>query len=219
MASVQDAALPPPNSKIAKAYFANVSSIVSRTITIQVPASDCQVYVPRPSSLTSFTDSTLDALLDSVKFNDDDMEGYEHRIGSGHCLRPSHLIHYEMLHSRRGKPTNKGLLIFKICPFTLLVSKTMNLRGYDIQFSFLSRDTHCHECGCAGHCSDYCYHLYEAGLPTIFFDGDGFASYSPPAEKKEKEKVKDSNSKKGSNDDVTAVEAKKAPNRGRGRHR
>ena len=78
MVSVQDAALPSLNSKIAKTYFANVSSIVSRTITIQAPALECQVYVPRPSSLTSFTDSTLDALLDSVKFNDDDMEGYEH---------------------------------------------------------------------------------------------------------------------------------------------
>jgi len=81
MASVQDAALPSPNSKIAKTYFANVSSIVSCTITIQAPALECQVYVPRPSSLTSFTDSTLDALLDSVKFNDDDMEGYEHWFG------------------------------------------------------------------------------------------------------------------------------------------
>ena len=81
MASKQDAALPSPNSKIAKTYFANVSSIISRSITIKAPASDCQVYVPRPSSLTSFTDSTLDALLDSVKFNDDDMEGYEHRFG------------------------------------------------------------------------------------------------------------------------------------------
>jgi len=99
----------------------------------------------------------------------------------------------------------------------------MNLGGYDIQFSFLSRDAHCHECGCAGHSSDYCYHLYEAGLPTIYFDDHGFASYSPPVEKKEKEKekekVKDSNSKKGSNDDVTGAEADKAPNRGRGRHR
>jgi len=75
---VQDAALPSLNSKIAKTYFANVSSIVSRTITIQAPALECQVYVPHLSSLTSFTDSTLDALLDLVKFNNDDMEGYEH---------------------------------------------------------------------------------------------------------------------------------------------
>jgi len=81
MASTQDAALPSPNSKIAKTYFANVSSIISRSITIQAPASDCQVYVPRPSSLTSFKDATLDALLDSVDFHDEDMEGYEHRFG------------------------------------------------------------------------------------------------------------------------------------------
>jgi len=78
MASKQDAALPSPNSKIAKTYFANVSSIISHSITIEAPASDCQVYIPCPSSLTLFTDSTLDTLLDSVKFNDNDMEGYKH---------------------------------------------------------------------------------------------------------------------------------------------
>ena len=82
MASKQDAALPSPNSKIAKTYFANVSSIISCSITIKAPASNCQVYVPHPSLLTSFTDSTLNTLLDSVKFNDDDMKGYEHCFGS-----------------------------------------------------------------------------------------------------------------------------------------
>jgi len=76
--SKQNAALPSPNSKITKMYFANISSIISHSITIKAPASDCQVYVPHLSLLTSFMDSTLDALLDSVKFNDNNMEGYEH---------------------------------------------------------------------------------------------------------------------------------------------
>jgi len=288
MASKQDAALPSPNSKIAKTYFANVSSIISRSITIEAPASDCQVYIPRPSSLTSFTDSTLDALLDSVKFNDDDMEGYEHRfggklitfnspeaaksflvqlpvdvvvgkkthrfhsgppiihsgvrvrvmglprpfsaeqleqLGQAIALDPSHLVHHEMLHSRRGKPTDKGLLIFEVCPFALLVSKTLNLGGYDIQFIFLNRETHCHECGCAGHSSEFCYLSHEVALPTIYVDDDGYPSFSPPEKKgkekdKEKEKSKDSNSKKSNSNDVdTAAEADKAPGKGRGRNR
>jgi len=228
--------------KIAKTYFANVSSIIFRTITIQAPAADCQVYVPHPSLLTSFTDSTLDALLDSVKFNDEDMEGYEHRfggklitfnsteavknfssqlpvdvvgkkthqfhvapppivhsgvrvrvmglprpfsakqlkaLGQAVALHPDHLVHSEMLHSRQGNPTDKGLLIFEVCPFSLLVSKTLNLGGYDIQFVFLNRDAHCHMCGCAGHSSEFCHQGYEAGLPTIYFDDDGLASFSP----------------------------------------
>ena len=66
--SKQNTALPLPNFKITKTYFANVSSIISCSITIKAPASDCQVYVPCLSLLTSFMDSTLDALLDFVKF-------------------------------------------------------------------------------------------------------------------------------------------------------
>ena len=78
IASKQDTALFLPNFKITKTYFANVSSIISCSITIKAPASDCQVYVPCLLLLTSFMDSTLDALLDFVKFNNDNIERYEH---------------------------------------------------------------------------------------------------------------------------------------------
>jgi len=80
MVSVQDTALPSLNSKIARIYFANISSIVSHTITIQAPALDCQVYIPHLSSLTSFMDATLDSLLDLVEFDKENMEEYEHRF-------------------------------------------------------------------------------------------------------------------------------------------
>jgi len=150
------------------------------------------------------------------------------QLGQAIALDPSHLVHYEMLHSRRGKPTDKGLLIFEVCPFALLVSKTLNLGGYDIQFIFLNRETHCHECGHTGHTSEFCYLSHEVALPTIYVDNDGYPSFSPPEKKgkekdkeKEKEKSKDSNSKKSnSNEDDTAAEAdQKAPNKGRGRNR
>jgi len=149
------------------------------------------------------------------------------QLGQAIALDPSHLVHYEMLHSHRGKPTDKGLLIFEVCPFALLVSKTLNLGSYDIQFIFLNRETHCHKCGHAGHTSKFCYLLHKVALPMIYVD-DGYSSFSPPEKKgkekdkeKEKEKSKDSNSKKSnSNEDNTATEAdQKAPNKGRGRNR
>jgi len=49
------------------------------------------------------------------------------QLGQAIALDPSHLVHYEMLHSHRKKPTNN-----EVCPFALLVSKTLNLGGYDI---------------------------------------------------------------------------------------
>jgi len=292
MASMQDAALPSPNSKIAKAYFANISSIVSRSIAIQPPARDCQVYIPRPSLLTSFTDSTLDSLFDSVKFDDEDMEGYEHwfggklitfnsskaasafasqlpvdvlvskkshrfhlapppvvhsgvrvrvmglprpfsakqlkQLGQAVALHPSHLVHHEMLHSRRGKPIDKGLLIFEVCPFSLLVCKTMSLGGYDIQFVFLNRDAHCHLCGFTGHSSEYCHHSHDACLPPIFLDEDGLPTFSPLADDKEKEKEKEGGKGKDTSkkpplaeeadeSEGTSSEAKKPNGGGRGK--
>ena len=101
----------------------------------------------------------------------------------------------------------------------------MNLGGYDIQFSFLNCDAHCHECGCNGHVSEFCYHLYEEGLPMIYVDDDGHPSFSPPSKKKgkekekEKEKSKDSNPKKSSSEDETAAMVDKVPNRGQGKNR
>ena len=132
-----------------------------------------------------------------------------------------------MLHSHRGKPTDKGLLIFEVCSFALLMSKTLNLGGYNIQFIFLNRKTHYHECGHASHTSEFYYLLHEVALSTIYVDDDGYPSFSPPEKKgkekdkeKEKEKSKDSNSKKSnSNNDDTAAEADKALNKGHGRNR
>jgi len=81
MESTKDSALPQPNSKTAKSYFANLATILSCAINIEAPSSDCQVYVPRPSSLNSFTDSTLELIFDSVKFDEDNLEGFDHRYG------------------------------------------------------------------------------------------------------------------------------------------
>jgi len=133
---------------------------------------------------SSFNDPTLESVLDLLKFNEDDLEGYEHRyggklltftseaaatnvakqfpvdvvvgkkthrfhtappprvtfsgvrvrvmglprpfsndnlrlLGKSLALSPTHLIHSEVLRSRRGKATDKGLLIFSVCPFSL----------------------------------------------------------------------------------------------------
>ena len=68
MDSMKDSALPQLNSKAAKSYFTNFATILSHTINITALFSDCQVYVPRPSSLNSFTNSTLELIFDSVKF-------------------------------------------------------------------------------------------------------------------------------------------------------
>jgi len=89
-------------------------------------------------------------------------------------LSPSHLVHSEVLRSRRGKATDKGLLIFSICPFSLVVSKAASVAGCDIQFQFMNRDIHCHLCDHAGHSSDHCYQSYESGLRTIYFERKGF---------------------------------------------
>jgi len=82
MVSKQNAALSLPNLKIAKTYFANISLIISCSITIKAPALDCKVYVPHSFSLTSFIDSTFNTPLDSVKFNDNNIEGYKHQFSS-----------------------------------------------------------------------------------------------------------------------------------------
>jgi len=41
MESMKDSALPQPNSKAAKSYFANLATILSHTINITAPFSDC----------------------------------------------------------------------------------------------------------------------------------------------------------------------------------
>jgi len=264
---------------VAKSYFANLATILSCTINITAPSSECQVYFPRPSSLNSFTDSTLELIFDSVKFNEDDLEGFEHHYGGKlvtflsaevastfasqfpvdivvgkktHCfhfsppptihsgvqvrvmglprpfspkqlklgqslaLKPMHLVHCKLLRSCRGKPTDKGLLIFSVCPFSLLVAKTMALGGYDIQFGFLNHDAHGHLCGHTGHFPDFCHVTHMTKLPIIYFDDEGNPSLSPPKskdKKKGKEKAKgesknplnDDDKEDGSNDTATAA--------------
>ena len=237
-------ALPSPASKAAKTYFANLCSLLGHAINLELPKPEFQVYIPRPASISSFNDSTLESVLDLLRFPEDDLEGYEHRyggklltfisevaatnvakqfpvdvvvgkkthrfhtapppvtfsgvrvrvmglprpfsndnlrlLGQSLALAPTHLIHSEVLRSRRGKATDKGLLIFSVCPFSLLVSKTATIAGCDIQFQFQSRDAHCHVCEHNGHSSEHCYQSYEQGLPTIYFDKDGVPSFSPP---------------------------------------
>jgi len=46
-------------------------------------------------------------------FDDDHLK----KLGEGLALSPKHLVHHEMLKLR------KGLLIFSVCPFSLLVRK------------------------------------------------------------------------------------------------
>jgi len=41
MESMKDSALPQLNFKVAKSYFANLTTILSRTINITAPSSDC----------------------------------------------------------------------------------------------------------------------------------------------------------------------------------
>ena len=236
-------ALPSPASKAAKAYFANLCSLLGHVINLELPKPEFQVYIPRPASISSFNDSTLESVLDLLRFNEDDLEGYEHRygrklltftseaaatnvakqfpvdvvvgkkthrfhtappvtfsgvrvrvmglprpfsndnlrlLGQSLALSPTHLIHSEVLRSRRGKATDKGLLIFSVCPFSLLVSKTATIAGCDIQFQFQSRDAHCHLCEHSGHSSEHCYQSYEQGLLTIYFNKGGVPSFSPP---------------------------------------
>ena len=232
MESMKDSALPQLNSKAAKSYFANLATILSCTINITAPFSDCQVYVSRPSSLNSFTNSTRELIFDSVKFDEDNLEGFEHCYGGKlvtflsteavstfasqfpvdivvgkkthhfHLGPPqpstlvfkfrswAYLAHFPLsswsylashLHSSQctwfttnfcahAGGSQKGVLIFSVCLFSLLVAKTMALGGYDIQFGFLNRDAHCHLCGHAGHSPDFCHVTHMTKLPTIYFN-------------------------------------------------
>jgi len=150
-------------------------------------------------------------------------------LGQSLALSPTHLIHSEVLHSRRGKATNKGLLIFSVCPFSLLVSKTATIAGCDIQFQFQNQDAHCHVCEHSGHSSEHCYQSYEQGLPTIYFNKEGVPSFSPPLDEpadREKEKEKDdtpkakssiSSSLKDSLGPVSTPAATHPPPKGRGK--
>lgn len=73
--------LPSPSSKAAKAYFANLVSLLDHAIGLELPDPEFQVYITRPASLSSFNDSTLESLLDILRFDDEELEGYEHRYG------------------------------------------------------------------------------------------------------------------------------------------
>jgi len=259
-------ALPSPVSKAAKTYFANLCSLLGHAINLELPKPEFQVYIPRPASISSFNDLTLESVLDLLRFDEDDLKGYEnhyggklltftsemaatniakqfpvdvvvgkktHRfhtapplvtfsrvrvrvmglpcpfsndnlrlLGQSLALSLTHLIHSEVLHSRRGKATDRGLLIFSVCPFSLLVSKTATIVGCDIQFQFQSRDAHCHMCKHSRHSLEHCYQSYEQGLPTIYFNKDGVPSFFPPPDEpadREKEKEKDNTSKAKNN--------------------
>ena len=74
-------ALPSPASKAAKTYFANLCSLLGHAINLELPKPEFQVYIPRPASISSFNDSTLESVLDLLRFPEDDLEGYEHRYG------------------------------------------------------------------------------------------------------------------------------------------
>ena len=136
-------------------------------------------------------------------------------LGQSLALLPTHLIHSEVLCSRRGKATDKGLLIFSVCPFSLLVSKTATIAGCDIQFQFQSQDAHCHVCKHSGHSLEHCYQSYEQGLPTIYFNKDGVPSFSPPPDEladgeKRKEKEKD-NTPKAKNNNSSSLKDSLGP--------
>ena len=96
----------------------------------------------------------------------------------------------------------------------------MALGGYDIQFSFLNHDAHCHLCGHIGHSTNFCYITHMVKLPIIYFDDEGNPSLSPPKledKKKGKEKAKgefknplnDEDEEDGSNDTATTAAVSK----------
>ena len=282
-------ALPSPSSKAAKAYFANLCTLLDHTINLELPDPEFQVYIQRPASISSFNDSTLETLLDLLRLDEEDLEGYEHRyggklltftsraaatallkqfqsmwwwgkklsaftppppvthsgvrvrvmglprpfssehlslLGQSLALSPSHLVHSEVLRSRRGKATDKGLLIFSVCPFSLPISKSASIAGCDIQFQFMNRDAQCHLCDHVGHSPEYCYTTHDAGLRNIYFDGDGVPSFTPPTpkvEEKENEKEAAETPKPAIKDPpkdspvVTKIQDSRPPPKGRGR--
>jgi len=73
-------ALPSPASKAAKAYFANLCSLLGHTINLELPKPEFQVYIPRPALISSFNDSTLELVLNLLRFPKNDLEGYEHHL-------------------------------------------------------------------------------------------------------------------------------------------
>lgn len=132
-------------------------------------------------------------------------------LGENLALSPKHLVHSEVLHSRRGKATDKGLLIFSVCPFSLLIAKTASIAGCDLQFQFMNRDVQCHLCDHTGHSSEHCYQDYESGLRPIYFDDNGIPSFTPPTSTAAKQSDKEKNKEEKSEDEGSKVKSKDPP--------
>jgi len=87
MESMKDSTLSQLNSKVAKSYFANFTTILSYTIKLQL------LFVTARSMFLGFllSISSLELIFDSVKFNENNLQGFEHyfafyRGGINFCL-------------------------------------------------------------------------------------------------------------------------------------
>lgn len=211
---------PPPGSKEGRAYAANVMRACQSLFKPDPTQETRQLYIPRPNTLASFSDATVETVLDAIKIEPDSLLGWEHRYGgkviqlatpeaaeglrhqfpinvvvgkSAHrfelapvppifsgvrvrvmglpvptdaaALRelaealadnPKDLLHVEQLRSRRGVPIDKATLVYAVCPFYLLVTRTMTIGPYQLQFVMLNREASCSECGHAGHFVEHC---------------------------------------------------------------
>jgi len=77
-------------------------------------------------------------------------------------LRSDDVKFADVLRSRGGIPTDKGIKIFKIAPVMLLNKTTFTWAGNRLIFYWMDRDVQCEHCHCVGHSMEAC--------PSVAYD-------------------------------------------------
>ena len=105
------------------------------------------------------------------------------------AMEASDVVHAEVIKSRAGVATEKGLIIFKVAPPMLLATSSLQLHNSKLMFYWMDKDAQCEFCTHKGHHRDSCPSALYESLPI--FESDEVIDDKNPDEQKKDDKGKD----------------------------
>jgi hypothetical protein len=81
------------------------------------------------------------------------------------AMDPSDVVFVDILKSKLGVPTEKGFIIYRVAPVSLLLHSSLMYHGHKLTFYWMDRDISCQHCSSRGHHQDACPSRHYKALP------------------------------------------------------
>ena len=112
-----------------------------------------------PSSLLDGTRIRVTGL--PVPFSEADMKLLAQKL----AMDPSHVQLAKVHHTKEQHQTDKGLLIFSVCPLVFLTGRTLNIGIARLQCTLADPFNSCSHCNHSGHTLEQCPYQFKPELP------------------------------------------------------